>query len=694
MELIVYRQSSKIRTDGTIVYKGEDALPFIDEQIFLVADGLGGASAIRHQNINPNLFDEDKIMETLFKNIYEDYENELFKKYVIDSFSELFAVKECYHDNINNIKKSGYFASRLVAAIIIHEMLFNSQLSIENIFSKLSNFDDDVARLKYLQELGCSFADIIKRNLQQIAKNASITYESSYSGLALLGTTLCATIYLEHENYVETLYLTAGDSRPYLWNVTDGLCQLLKDQEGLDGGMTNYIKANENADFDIRCNYFVIQKPCILFNASDGCFDSEFFLSQMAFEKTILDNITASETTQQLSKKLTDFFIEYGKHDDSSTIAMKIFGYTDYGELKKSAKKRYEIIEEVYLSVLPELLEYDYKVEYDKYYSYIQPKIVTLKEKYEEGELSSLYCERLVISEKYEPYIKRLEKIYDQIASEKSKITNAENQIKRTISNNYYKFISSQNVDCSKKDFKKIVKVNDIEARFIIAARDYRMQIENHMNEFTKTSEKISETIDRISKSGLPKYFTEFNDINIQTIRDCEVSMDNLFSFLYSLESKTLKSAKKVNLLWKEFAEANNKKADNYPYEVERLSLMIEKKDIEISSLDLISEERDSIQQALDLINDAKEEIHLLESTEKQKALDTSVKEYWDLNYINVIEKIVNDTSVKISNELLKESQMILVEFKTRIVDIKSRSEIQTELFQKYNKEFSKYIGE
>ena len=36
MKLTVYRQSSKTRPDGTVVYKGEDALPYIDEQIFFV----------------------------------------------------------------------------------------------------------------------------------------------------------------------------------------------------------------------------------------------------------------------------------------------------------------------------------------------------------------------------------------------------------------------------------------------------------------------------------------------------------------------------------------------------------------------------------------------------------------------------------------------------------------------------------
>ena len=40
MELTVYRQSSKQRPDGTIVYKGEDARPFVDDQIFFVIEVL------------------------------------------------------------------------------------------------------------------------------------------------------------------------------------------------------------------------------------------------------------------------------------------------------------------------------------------------------------------------------------------------------------------------------------------------------------------------------------------------------------------------------------------------------------------------------------------------------------------------------------------------------------------------------
>ena len=66
MELTVYRQSSKVRPDGTIVYKGEDALPYADGQLLIVADGLGGAAAIRHTSIDSRLFDEETLPDTLF----------------------------------------------------------------------------------------------------------------------------------------------------------------------------------------------------------------------------------------------------------------------------------------------------------------------------------------------------------------------------------------------------------------------------------------------------------------------------------------------------------------------------------------------------------------------------------------------------------------------------------------------------
>ena len=363
MELTVYRQASKQRDDGTIVYKGEDALPYVDDKIFFVADGLGGAAAIRHQKIVPELFEKDKLMDTLFKDVYKNYSDEKFEKYVTDSFFELFAVKDCYTANVYNIKKSGYFASRIVAAIVLHEIIYYENLKPAAIFDLYNFLELPEIQKELLKIIGDSFVNRISEDIRKIAKNANLIYESPYSGLALLGTTICATIYREKEDYVEALYLTAGDSRPYIWTEKEGLCQLLEDEEGEDGGMTNYIKANDDATFNIRCNYMKFKKPCVLFNASDGCFDSGYFLSPMAFEKLILEKAVATASTEEMSQSLHEAFLKFGTHDDSSTIAMKFFGYDSFDSFKKSASRRLKDINDEYLSQMPDLLEKDYAQE-------------------------------------------------------------------------------------------------------------------------------------------------------------------------------------------------------------------------------------------------------------------------------------------------------------------------------------------
>ncbi|MBQ9811865.1 MAG: hypothetical protein IJM54_01005 [Thermoguttaceae bacterium] len=350
MELTVYRQSNVTRPDGTIVYKGEDALPIACSRLLLVADGMGGGAAIYHKNLNHELFDEDKLLDVLFNGVLPNYSDEGFADYVRQAFFELIAVRNCYFDNM---KKSGYFGSRIVAALTLHRSLFN--VDVEDNLVGLPEFfyknrrtspENEGPSLQALQE---SFTQYVAEKLRQVAKNANLIYESKIRNLALLGTTLCATLLYEApDGVVAALYLTAGDSRPYVWSEEEGLCQVLNDQEGEDGGMTNYICANK--DFAIQCVYREFKKPCVLFNASDGCFDSELFLSPMAFEKLILDKAVASNDEKEMGASLTELFYEYGRHDDSSTIAMKIFGYDSFQAFKESARRRLEKMNADYFS--------------------------------------------------------------------------------------------------------------------------------------------------------------------------------------------------------------------------------------------------------------------------------------------------------------------------------------------------------
>lgn len=359
MDLTVYRQASKERPGGRIIYKGEDALPYVGENIFFVADGLGGASAIRHQAFNRDMFDKEKLFDILFNGVFDGAADDELRQYVINSFQEFLMIADCYFDNINNIKKSGYFGSRIVSAIFLYlAKSFVHTISTQTLDSLASRKTAEQEKTGWLNTYSAYFTRNIKEMLHKVSQNANLIYESSFAGLALLGTTLCATIVYEQNNYVDAIYFVAGDSRPYMWN-EDGLHQVSADQERADGGMTNYIKAN--GDFTVNCEHRRFQKPCILFNASDGIFDSRYFkISQLALEKLLLETIVQSETLEEVGKKLEAIFTEYGTHDDSSTIALKTFGFKNFDKLKDEAGSRLNQIRKRYLHRMPDLLEQNY----------------------------------------------------------------------------------------------------------------------------------------------------------------------------------------------------------------------------------------------------------------------------------------------------------------------------------------------
>lgn len=457
MDLTVYRQAYKVRPDGHTVYKGEDALPYVDEKVLIVADGLGGASAIRHQSFDRAMFDEEKLFDVLFKDVFEDEADVAIKEYVKKAFVEFLGIKDCYFDNINNVKKSGYFASRIVATIFLYlskRLLLNPE---ENGLSVI--FDDTVAmqeKAGILQKYSDEFTSAIGTMLKKVSENSNLIYESSFTGLALLGTTLCATIAMESEDFVDAIYFTSGDSRPYLWDES-GLKQVSADQERADGGMTNYIKAN--GEFTINCEYKRFKKPCVLFNASDGVFDSKHFkVSQMAFEKLLLETVVNSDAIEDVGKTLETIFEDYGTHDDSSTIALKTYGYADMAELKVAAEKRLKEISDKYLSVMPDLLDHDYAAEINEYENARAAYGRTLANALFKNEKVAEYCKKLYLNHYEEDDDGRRVYVEAESALEKCKSeighTNAEilSLITKYILDNY------NDTDSDPAEFDRLVK--------------------------------------------------------------------------------------------------------------------------------------------------------------------------------------------------------------------------------------------
>lgn len=688
MELTVYRQAWKARPDGTVVYKGEDARPYVDGQLLLVADGLGGAAAIRHQKIKPELFDKEKIMDTLFQGVYEDYSNPRFQEYVIESFYELFAVKDCYTDNVNNIKKSGYFASRIVGAILLHEMLYNQALGAEHLFPSLQQNKETA-----LKELETYFAKKIKKELGQIAQNANLIYESSYSGLALLGSTLCATIYLEGEKHVEALYLTAGDSRPYVWTEKNGLCQVLEDQEGKDGGMTNYIKANAEETFEIRCNYMQYEKPCVLFNATDGCFDSGYFLSPMGFETCLLETVAEAESMDATAQKLTNTFVDYGKHDDSSTIAMKVFGFADYTELKESAKRRLQTIQDTYISQLPDLLTKDYTMEYDKCAQAVPAKLATLKQRFETEPIVKRYCFNAVKMGKYLPYVEATKKLDEEIAGEKQKIIDARNTIADVVAGNFIRFrpLLARQTD-SWTARRMTNKIQGVDARYQCQANDYVAKVQRYQRELDNTVKQLQQLLQQIYATGVPRDFSAYDAVSLGVVEDCERSMKELFVFFEGLQTRKNDAVKKLAQQRKEYEARNKRMATRFSESTIALCQKVEAGSISIENLPIFSDDKQRLRDALQQIPKSQKVMQTLKSEGKEKALQQAVEAYWEEKHVEIIEEILVSPMVRIPEPLATEARNCMKEAKGQMAELKEKMELQTGIFEAYSRIYNQYM--
>lgn len=694
MKLTVYRQASKTRSDGTVVYKGEDTPPYVDDQVLVVADGLGGAAAIRHQKFRPELFEPGQLVQTLFEGIFDDYSDERLVQYIVDSFFELFAVKDCYFANLNNMKKSGYFASRIVTAILLHELMCNEKCSAKALFEARKKAEEEGESDEYLKSLGEFFKKIIQDNLRKVAQNANLFYETSYEKMALLGTTLCATIYLEHDDCVEAIYLTAGDSRPYVWEPQGGLHQVLADQERPDGGMSNYILANDDKDFDILCSYFKFPKPCVLFNASDGCFDAGYFsLCQLGFEKVILDFAKAASSVEELAEALTAYFKDYGRHDDSSTIAMKFFGFESFDAFKELANRRASALDEEYFAVMPELMDVDYAAEYAEAVKLLPRKMVELKKKVEEEEGTLEYCKDYVLSGKYVPYTEMIRKIDSDIEAMNIAIQEARKKIEKVIAENFVKFQPILGSEDNVWDKRRALKIEDADNKYQDRAADYLATIQGYRHDFEGAVTILRELLGKVYEIGVPKSFEAFDDLAYEIVEDCEKTMETLFDYFNGIKSKKLDMVRKLTQLREEYIQNNIKRAQKYPGALKEIRHLLESGELNLDDVKILEGDRKIIRAELDIIKELRAKVMRLDKEEKTTALRTAVEAYWEENHAEIIAVIIRDPSVKISEEVRQEAIEISEQAGKQAETLQEKSELQKQLFDKYTETYLQYMG-
>ena len=107
----------------------------------------------------------------------------------------------------------------------------------------------------------------------------------------------------------------------------------------------------------------------------------------------------------------------------------------------------------------------------------------------------------------------------------------------------------------------------------------------------------------------------------------------------------------------------------------------------------ILQQDYEALEQELVNIDDAKKLIESLNKDEKNNALQKCRSAYWEENYITIIEAIVSDLSVAISSDLREEARTIIAEMMAQTEGLKSKAELQSDLFKKYDVSYERYLG-
>lgn len=190
----------------------------------------------------------------------------------------------------------------------------------------------------------------ITRNLKRYAEKGGKSLIKG-SMVSSFPTTAVFTVCRYIDNKLCIDYIWAGDSRGYLLN-SKGLFQVTEDdvdgEDAMsnltnDGVITNMISASSN--FVLHNKKLDPEMPCIIINATDGCFN--YLQSPMHFEFLILDSLVNADSIAQWEKNLGHNLRAVSGDDHDLTMAL--FGYEEFEKLHEEYKDRLAYIEKTYI---------------------------------------------------------------------------------------------------------------------------------------------------------------------------------------------------------------------------------------------------------------------------------------------------------------------------------------------------------
>ena len=687
MHLKFYRQkATELKTEGFVYYSGEDGQPYVDDKVIIVADGLGGTGSMKHSSINPGVLDEETALSTFFGDMYEHID-ECFVSYFKNSFKELFLLKDIYCKTPHAYKSSAYIGSRIVSSIMLYHLSHDEDFLPEKLFGDYAALDEE-SKDEYVKSLAEKIKAIIKADINKVAENANIIRESDSKDLEIMATTLCSTIYLEHEDYVEAFYFISGDSRPYVWSLTNGLQQVVSDRENADGGMNDCIVAD--GDFSIVCKYLKYDKPCVLFNASDGCFDSGAFISPLAFEKLILDGFIQSGSIEETEQRFISDFETFGTHDDSSTLALTTFGYPSFESLQYDLVQRNEKIKTDYFDKFEGLLEANLAENYAKHELRLKVKIAGMRREFEKEEAVWSYCEAKVLEggpiepdpeDKFDP-------------EEAKKIDSLKEDGLAIIEKDILPFIDYIKDEYTVADADDIKACEKLRGEIIDFISQHRDAICTMIQTLDHSVPKIREILTRTLDAGVPDSFDNFEDIDYSFVKkDNDFNKINeIQKFFHDMCNKSYYRIFKIDKRIGKYREACREIIRENPDLLEKIWDKLMQKSFDVAADVLNEGDLEILYDFVCQIVEIKNNIANFEKMRYERTVERLKREYWKNKYVEIIIELCRNPQSRIGEELRSKVVTILDDFDNTTAELKGRADAQSAILNDYDLIYSKIM--
>ena len=702
-DIKIYHQKITVNpATKEVKYLGEDSRPFVNKEIIMVADGLGGRGGYPHYTAKEDIIDEKKLEEYIKSVIVpskeweaetpiteaekEEYERiQEILHFTKENFTELLEMSEQIKKDKLKMRSSGYFASRLLTAS------FLMTVSNSAVLGNIKKLDEENIQKWANKKDG--IRDQILSNLKRFAKVLGLKNDSKTRGNYLLPATITSTILYENKDSVDAIYFWAGDTRGYIWTEEEGLQQVTKDHEN---GETMYnlfkldstpeVRKEYSTDIPAEQDGFIptlevkrmrFTKPCFIFNTSDGIYKCHNFASPIDLEYLLIDIFSKTNSIEDATKEIQKIYGIIGLHDDSNTLAGKFFGYKDYEDFKKAVIRRKEKIAEEYLKDLPGLFDEDYEGQLRIINNQYKNKLRNLVPLFRNEEVVKTYIKNQIVTENFSNYNRIINNKKIEISSEQEEV---KAKISGIIKKNW-KYISNEYMNNEQKIEKFRADMEELASKYKEEYQENLKEIQLTFKELEEKLEKYSDIEEFSRNPAMSDVISKVNELQnkvcaVRNIDDNSIvgQYNKTKNKIYNLQTRNSepdprKVREIIEKLLNDLSQENiSEKCEQFKFDTTQL----------VELLEIYVELETKLNEEITLTDEEWDEL---------------IDAYWKKNSEEIVKMILDNQKDDLSEELIAE---INNQLNPLLLQIKEKEEIlerRQKIYDRYEQGYNYYLN-